>query len=459
MSENLIEMSNALAPFDHGAWEVRDLSGERYELGTNSLFSERAIWLVDKISTWLESNYHRDEINNLSVLEVGSYDGWVLTTLCEKFEFKSCLGIEPKIKNIRKGELGRKLSSRSTYANFVQGSLESIESILDGEKFDVIICLGMIHHVSSTVHAVKQLCRFSKGSILVNTMIIPNIDNDKASLDPYVNTKDVVYNGDKKDWSIAAFKYESPYGDGSTVEFGIVNIPSFDLVKMSFRVCGRDDLSILGTEEDYYPVDKQNLRGVKEILIVANYSSGNSDVNNIWLSKVLAVEHELLMSYFDLPSINIFVNIINLINDNSSSNFHEILLLCLSSSNEKDHLLYQLALSGPSNCPLNLFLMSFPELNEGHFRVISLIFRSPREKLLLECAKYYYFIGDYELSLSFLTRITNSPGCDWWSFYRACFFVVKIMTHTGNTELETKYFELLKLSNEYFPQELFSLIK
>ncbi len=72
------------------------------------------------------------------------------------------------------------------------------------------------------------------------------------SIEPYVNTKDIVYHGEDNLWTVAAFKYESPYGDGSRPNYGIVNIPSAALIEMSLRSSGFGESTKLGSELDFY---------------------------------------------------------------------------------------------------------------------------------------------------------------------------------------------------------------
>ena len=58
------------------------------------------------------------------------------------------------------------------------------------------MCLGMIHHMSSTYDTISKLTKFSNKISIINTMVIPDLENDKKLIEPFVNTKDVIYQDD-----------------------------------------------------------------------------------------------------------------------------------------------------------------------------------------------------------------------------------------------------------------------
>ena len=100
MKKNDVEYINALTPFDHGVWEGKNVNGETVIVGDKALFRSRSFWLVDKIVTYLKDTFSELQLLNMSVLEIGSYDGWVLTQICNRIKFAEAVGIEPRIKNL-----------------------------------------------------------------------------------------------------------------------------------------------------------------------------------------------------------------------------------------------------------------------------------------------------------------------------------------------------------------------
>ena len=109
MDVDVIEELNAHGPYDHGLWsEVT--SG----FATNNLtpagwgiFHERSRHLVDEICRIVSANFPNEELNLMSLLDVGCYDGWVLVQVQSRLNLRKMVGIEPRRKNIEKGVAAR----------------------------------------------------------------------------------------------------------------------------------------------------------------------------------------------------------------------------------------------------------------------------------------------------------------------------------------------------------------
>jgi hypothetical protein len=54
-------------------------------------------------------------------------------------------------------------------------------------------------------------------------------------------------------------------------------------------------------------------------------------------------------------------------------------------------------------------------------------------------------------AVEYLKKITACEGCDWWTFYRACYLLKEAYGDLGDNALAARYEELLMLSNENFP--------
>ena len=192
-----IEYINALGPFDHGMWEGRSSEGKKIKVGDQALFRKRAEWLVDKVATYLIKEFSLDTLRTMTLLEVGSYDGWVLTQICKRVEFLEAIGVEPRKKNIMKGEVGRRLAKINTQATFIQGSVSDLDHLFADRDFNIVMCLGMLHHVSSTYDAIVQISKHASEIIIIDSMIIPELQDDAPKLQPFVNTRDIIYHGEE----------------------------------------------------------------------------------------------------------------------------------------------------------------------------------------------------------------------------------------------------------------------
>ena len=450
MNDNEIEYINALTPFDHGVWEGTISSGKKVSVGDNALFRSRSEWLVDKVASYLIDEFTLKTLENMSVLEVGSYDGWVLTQICNRIKFSDAIGVEPRKKNIKKGEVGRKLAGIETQAHFIQGSADEVRELFPDRDFDIVICLGMLHHVSSTYDTILSISSKSSNVCIIDSMIIPPLQNDINNIEPYVNTRDIVYYGEDNLWTIAAYKYESPYGDGSRPNFGIVNIPSVALIEMSLRTCGFGKSIELGSELDFYDDSNQKLRGVKELLCVSKREISIQELDNRWKQKVESSENvfchitlpdEIILSltklFQEFDSLELFTDVCNATKiyyvDEIESTILSIISEGLDDSSEKK------------------ILDKVPELNKKHLQIMSVIFRSPYEKIIMETSKFFLNKGLPELAIKYLQIIVRKPGCDWWSFYRSCYILRKSFDKIEDHTKAKHYQDLLMLSNENFP--------
>jgi hypothetical protein len=386
----------------------------------------------------------------MTLLEVGSYDGWILTKLCERIEFLEVIGVEARRKNITKGEVGRKLANVKTCASFLQGNLSDVYELVEGKSFDIVLCLGMLHHVSSTYDSVSQLCKVAQKMLIIDSMIVPELGDAAKNLERFVNTRDVIYHEEASQWSIAAFKHESPYGDGSRSDYGIVNIPSESLIRMSMQNRGFGQMQALGNETDYFDTSGQKLRGVKELLIAGTRLTSINDLNQHWIKKVEKIEttfcHKILPGTLvaslvkncsEFKNLNTYDELEDILGEMPTRSIDELV---------SDIMANGLTLELKASIQKNVQGME----NE-HFEILGVIFRNPFEKIALETGKYLLNKKRSDIAVNYLQSITSKPGCDWWSFYRSCYLLHIAFRESGNPEKSYYYKKLLFLSNENFP--------
>ena len=107
--------------------------------------------------------------------------------------------------------------------------------------------------------------------------------------------------------------------------------------------------------------------------------------------------------------------------------------------------------SGLNETLKNNLKLTLKNLNENHFTILSVIYRSPFEKISFEAAKFFFSKDRPDLTIKYLKIIVSKPGCDWWIFYRSCYLLKKSFFILGDNEGFNHYNELLLLSNENFP--------
>ncbi len=446
-STKKIRYLNAYGPYEHGIWNSENGSQDtNLQLAGSMLFFSRSIELVEQISNSLLSNFTHKELRNKTICDIGCYDGWILHMLNEKFKFKKAVGIEPRTKNISKGIYARFFYNVKTGVEFKIGTIESAQKLFGKDTFDIVLNLGTLHHVSSTPDSVNSLTKLTKDILIIDSMVIPKPERDKKKILKYLNLKDLVYFNEKKSWAVAAYKFESPYFDGSTAETKIVNVPEERLIHMALMASGFEVLSSASPEEKHYSSKKQKLRGVKEALIVSRRIFGTVSNMN-WEDKIY--EHEFMHITEKIDPLIIvkwlLKNDLEIEAKQISSYLHRYPLKNLFRVN----VLFLFSKS-PMNRVLGLIVKRI-EKSSSSLEILSNISRAPIDKIYLELGKFYLSRKMFDKSSTYLDSIIDRPGADWRSFYRACFLLSYIKKKQKNSAHARQYIELLMISNPNFP--------
>jgi 2-polyprenyl-3-methyl-5-hydroxy-6-metoxy-1,4-benzoquinol methylase len=423
------EYLNAHGPYDHGIWK------QSKKNKNINLFHKRSEYLLKKISENLLKTFSRNELKNKTILDIGCYDGWIIYNLNKKFNFKKVVGIEPREKNIQKGIIARKFyEKKKSKIIFIKTDINNFHKKLN-EKFDIVLCLGVLHHVSSTILSIKNICKISSDIIILDSMIINKPDKKyQKNILNLLNLKDIAYIN-KQDWAISAFKYETPYFDGSTSHEPIVNVPEERLIKMSLESFGAQVMQINKPDKLAYKKEFQKLRGVKETLIMARMSIKKEK----WLDQ--AKIHEKIFCFELLPK-DMMLALVS--NSERLENFFP------SKYNKKKINEIKYAIKNPTKNTSNKFLNKIVNNNSQKAIVVN-IFRAKKDKQNIEIAKWFLVLREFKLAKLYLLKITQSQESDWRSFYRACFFLSVLAFFINNKKMLKHYSRLLKISQPHFP--------
>ena len=431
MKPDEVEYMNAYGPYDHGIWDAVGSDGASVTFGNNSLFATRAEVMAEKIIKYLQQKFTSEELQNASIVDIGCYDGWVLSKISKWIKFKRAVGIEPRQKNIDKGKFARKLCNVDTVCQFYCGGYQDLEKVFPGEMFDIVLCLGMAHHVNSIEHLIKTISSKSSKLLIVDSMIIPPLDVDYERIAAVINPVDIIYRKKEKIWGLAAYKMESPYFDGSAEDVSLVNIPQESLIRMCLHSSNFSSIDTLMSEKDFYPKDFQKIRGVNEIMLGAFRDSADKISSGNWFEDAKAYE-ELFCLY---TAGDDFIAHLNASFNSDELGQYFIKLIEFSQINKRsvDH----------------NYVMT-----EEEREILENIPRAPFEKVLIELAKYCMHKNNNELAKTFLEAITKKKNSDWRSFYRACFLLSVIEKEVGNRDRLNHYLDLLLISNPLFPKNI-----
>src|SRR3954465_15704472 len=136
-----VELANAYGPYTHGTW-----SGKDVVIGNEEALAGRGAFMVSLIRKSLKEAFTPEQMKSMTLVDVGCYDGWVTTQL-EDLPFKNVIGVEPREKNLAKGRMIRGLLGIETRCDFRLGAIEQLSEVLNGEKVDVVVCVGLLHHL------------------------------------------------------------------------------------------------------------------------------------------------------------------------------------------------------------------------------------------------------------------------------------------------------------------------
>ena len=446
-SNNQIEILNAHGPYDHGLWNeiVTDSSTTKNDNSVNGgIFHERSRHLVKNISNIISSRYSEEEISKLSVADIGCYDGWILVQLAKIFKFKSAVGVEPRLKNIQKGKFARDFYKITSNVKFLQSDIDSLEKVIGFEKFDIVLCLGVLHHVESTTDAIRRLSNISKQMLIIDSMVIDKPKKDEGQILRLLNLRDIAYIDGPQHWAIAAFKYETPYFDGSTSGVPIVNVPEERLIRMSLDTFGFSVEHAHHPEETAFKKAFQKVRGVRETFIVAtrepNYLVGDVHTS---IKKKSAI-HETTFIFAEIPPELLGRWLKDVGIDFNLSNQDE------SPKNSLKHLLIYHASKNPTT-QISRKLLKSANLTRGSQAIVVNLSRSPLDKTQFELGKYFLKRGDLSHAKLTFKKITSKNGCDWRVFYRSCFFLTVIARIENDEVALVHYQQLLDIANPHFP--------
>lgn len=449
-----IRYLNAHGPYEHGIWNNKNVSQDaNLQLAGSMLFFQRSIEIVEQISNSLLSIFTHTELRDKSICDIGCYDGWILHMLNEKFKFKKAVGLEPRAKNINKGIYARFFYNIKTDVQFKIGTIESAQKLFGKETFDIVLNLGTLHHVSSTPDSVKSLTAFTKDILIIDSMVIPEPYRDRKKILDYLNLKDLVYFGEKKSWAVAAYKFESPYSDGSTADTKIVNVPEERLIHMALVANSFEVLTSSRPEEKHYSRKKQKLRGVKESLIVSRRKFGTIS-NTKWEDKIF--EHEFMYMTEKVDPRIILKWLLKIDLNKEAEQLNSYVHGYSLKNIFRGDILFFFSKS-PTNKVLRSVVKALGEASSS-LEILSNISRGPRDKIYLELGKFYLSRKMFEESAIYLGSIIDRPGADWRSFYRACYLLSYIKEKQKDSVNARQYDELLMISNPNFPKHKFEKV-
>lgn len=210
---------NSCGPFVHAHYEVDGVT-----LSQEGPLAGRADFLVDSTLRALQAlkiDLHAE------ILDIGSYDGWILNQIYTRGGYIKLTGVEPRQSNIERGLYLRKLLKIEDPAKHLFGTLDDSEQLELLNRFQMVTCFGVVHHLNDLLKFLNQVSETMKpdGYLLLECLTLEDglVTNE---IQEAIEPKDIIYEGTKIETSIIGVKLESNYYPGSAAQSGTVQIPT-----------------------------------------------------------------------------------------------------------------------------------------------------------------------------------------------------------------------------------------
>ncbi len=393
-----IELVNAHGPYNHAVWRNGGLS-----LTHEEALEGRARLLASSLEQVLRRHFTLAEMPELSILDVGCYDGWLLHEI-SSLPLARLVGIEPRPKNIRKGEIARAMLGIETRVEFRCGSLDSLAAVLNGEQFDIVVATGLLHHVESHVQALRGLRRVCRRLLFLETIVL---DSRHLSQEAQreIEAKDVIYFGRTKLVGLSGQKLESAYYDGSATGLQVVSLPSIETLELCCQAAGFSPPVVEAEPETYRRQVGEGQRPFQAAILTAEAAAIPDGHEAIEHGR--AYERQMAGTILGRDQIEQW-----------------------QGGEARD-----------------------TEASEAVREIVKNIAHSPADKLAVEWGKILLSEGSLEAARQQFLQVTGRWNADWRSVYRSFHYLSHIARLQESEAERVRYRELLQAANAYFPED------
>lgn len=427
---NLIDWKkiNTYGPYSMAVW--KNLDG--VSIGNQESMDGRAEIMHETLRKSILANFSVAELSHLSILDVGCHDGWLLSQLAD-LPFKTMTGIEPRAKNVKKGEIVRQELGINNNIEFLVGDLQKI----NGRKFDIVVCTGVLYHVESIIDFLKQLEGICERFIFIESR---TIDSKLISKELLVQSEvvDLPYKFNQLQIGLSMHKFESTFSDGSSHKDIVVSLPTPETITMYLQSLNFENIRIELSPSDFRFGLKRKDRPLDGICISAfpkkHLTSNIMNLKNESSNRLEAMYSSTLMPLDVLEAI--------LVSEQNSRPFLP--------SRKKDIWKWLQPMNFQNKKIENRLISNFG-LNQDQAMIFRDIKFNPSQKISFEIAKIDFVNNKLDLATEKLLKLINSENGDWRVVYRSFYILMQIGKITDNEEMIEEYQDRLKLCNPQHP--------
>ncbi len=428
-----IELANAHGPFSHGSW-----TGKGLTIGNEEALAGRGAFLVSLIRAEILKRFSLEKLRDMALLDIGCFDGWITCQLALELPFRRVIGIEPRRKNLDKGKMVRKLLGIETRCEFREGSIERLDEVLNGEKADIVICCGVLHHLPSLADGFASLHAVCRHMLFIETICLPpKFENGR--LRKQLELKDLPYLYLKPVCGVTGHKLESGYYDGSATRLSVVSNPSVGAIEMFLDVQGFSDIRVVADPDDYASALKLGWRAATATCLTAMVDDAKDPVCEVdtWIA-----DYESGLIYSLLPQ-DLVETLFARINGNRPA-----------ADSWCDFVAAKVLVA--TGWRLTIWLRWLRRLVPDRFgyELIKNLRFAPQDKIRVELGKVLLASGETAQAEKVLTEITLRLNADWRSVYRAFCLLAWSRRGCGDVAGAERYENLCRLANPQFPMRV-----
>ena len=425
LTSNDIEKINSLGPYNHSVWRNGNIVITQEEV-----LQGRADFLVSKIREIITKNFTLAQIQKMSIVDIGCYDGYILQQLTD-LPFKKMVGIEPRKKNIDKGLGIRKILHIKEKIIFKRSTLEA----LGIQKFDIVMCIGVLHHVESVPVAINKLDSICNKMMILENLCIPSVHiTDRFKVD--IEMKDIIYKNENL-CGITGQKFESSYYDGSAASTTVISVPSIETMKMHLISLSHSKITVAASPEDFSKAIMQNTRPSKEVLIYSLKEVKKKSTKSV--SNLLKFEIESI-------KINLSKKLVN-------SLWNKYILKDQKTINDKGlKKIFNYIDGGSISQLINA------GFNSAHFEILKNMKYNCNDKISFEYAKMLLKNNKANESILILKKLIHKINTDWRICYRSFYLLSEIYREKNQISISKKYLKLCISCNSDFPLTSFEAL-
>ena len=421
---SLTAQVNACGPFIHEFYRVgNDEFNHEGPVGGRSAFLwNKAAAFIDTVAQ--SRGCAREE---LSVLEIGASDGWLLNLLWHRYGMRDLTGLEPRGHSIERGRQARTLLGIGDGVAHFTGDPGDWPEDLAGRMWDVVICFGVIHHLSDIQGFLNDIASRTRYGALFETLTL-NDDLVTKDLTDALEPKDIIYGrgGVARQVSLCGVKVESNILWGSTVNTGIVMVPAVRALTWMTESAGFEIVDVEGGFETKldtdHPLANSHRQHFHSSVITTRIPERGAGAGLDRQAREILLSQEMASCLKTLPKSTL--DRLSGIVESQTGAYAETLAEAVA------------------------------EITEGlaadQAEAVRALVHVPETKLAFEWGKFHASNGDRDAAAQALHQIVDNPCDDWRSCYRS-FYLLSLL----EPETSAEWQRLCLFANPEFPlQEL-----